>query len=132
MLGAILWVLVGVIFLALYNSFLLIDAWTSDINPDNKLIKDYWHSLGAVIMIYLSTTAWYLFGFKYFVFMMTNFWVLFGGIVHVFALNRPFFYVGTTAKTDKIFRKVFPKNTMFYSGLIKSILYLASLIFLAW
>jgi hypothetical protein len=132
MLGAILWVLVGVIFLALYNSFLLIDAWTSDLHPDNKLIKDYWHGLGAAIMLYLSTTAWYLFGLKYFVFMMTNFWVLFGGIVHVFALNRPFFFVGTTAKTDILFRKVFPKNTMFFSGLIKSIIYLVSLIYLVW
>jgi hypothetical protein len=132
MLGAILWVLIGVIFLALYNSFLLIDAWTSDLNPKDTIVKDYWHRVGAAIMLYLSGTAWYLFGFKFFIFMLVNFWVLFAGIVHVFALNRPFFYVGKTAKTDILFRKVFPENTFLYSGIIKSILYLFSLIYLAW
>lgn len=120
----IMWmVLIFAILFGLYNSFLILDKKTNDPKYSN-----YWHSVGGLIFIYISIICFIYFGFWAAISSLMLFWVIFGGIVHILGLKKPFFYVGTTAKTDILFRKVFKKNTEFWSGLIKLISLVSSLI----
>jgi hypothetical protein len=119
MLG-IIWVLFGVISLAYYNALLIIDNNTPDTDSENLKIKERWHFVGATLFIFISLTSWYNWGFWYAPFTLSCFWALFGGIVHKVALRRPFFYVGTTAKTDVLLRKLFPNNPQKASAIIKT------------
>ena len=116
-------VLIFTILLGLYNSFLILDK-----RVNNPKYNKYWHTTGAVIFVYVSILVFIYFGFWAAISSLMLFWVVFGGVVHVVALKKPFFYVGITAKTDILFRKVFKKNTEFWSGVIKSILLASSLI----
>lgn len=126
----IIWILIGVVLMGLYNGLLLLDNKTPENDPNNKDIKDAWHSVGAAIFIYLSTTAWFVWDIAYVPFALSSFWLLFAGIVHKIGLKKPFFYVGTTAKTDILLRKLFPKNPELGSAILKSTLLVMSLIIL--
>ena len=109
MIGVI-WILIGSVLLGLYNGLLLLDDKTPEDDPNNSQIQDDWHLVGAFIFMYLSITAWYVWGIEYIPFTLSTFWLVFAGIVHRIGLNKPIFYVGTTAKTDKLIRKYFPTN----------------------
>jgi hypothetical protein len=125
---AILWILIGVVLLALYNSYLLLDNKTG--TPENLKIKDRWHFIGATLFLYISLSASYFFGLKYLLFSLSLFYIIFAGIVHKVALNKPFFFVGTTAKTDILFRRLFPHNTELMSMIIKSSILIISMLLL--
>lgn len=118
MLG-IIWILLGVVLLGFYNGQLLLDDKTSEDDPKNKQIELKWHLIGACIFIYLSATTCYLWSWKYVPFSISSFWVIFAAIVHKIGLNKPFFFVGTTAKTDKLIRRFFPKNPEKASAILK-------------
>jgi hypothetical protein len=115
----IFWILIGVILLGFYNAQLLLDDKTPEDDPKNKNIEDSWHFIGACIFIYLAITAWYIWGIEYVPFVLSSFWVIFAAIVHKIALNKPPFFVGTTAKTDKLIRRFFPKNPEKGSMIVK-------------
>jgi hypothetical protein len=122
----IIWILIGVIIIAFYNALLVLDDKTLNSDTNNIKIKKMWHTVGAVLFLYVAATAWIISGFKYVPFVLSSFWLLFGGIVHVVGLKKPFFFVGTTAQTDIILRKVFSKNPELGSIIVKSLLLLSS------
>lgn len=68
-----------------------------------------WHSWQAVVqlafyvIIGLSTHEAY--GIATALLYLSFFWLLFDGILNKVALNKPFFYVGTTAFIDKQFQR---------------------------
>ena len=126
----IFWILFGVIALGFYNGLLLLDDKTPENDPKNKEIEDKWHIVGAIIFLYISATAWYFWGLSYVPFALSCFWSLFAGIVHRVGLNKPFFFVGTTAKTDILLRKLFPKNPETGSAILKCSVLILSLIIL--
>lgn len=126
----IVWILAGVILLGVYNALLLLDDKTPEGDASNLDLEEKWHVIGACLFIYIAATAWIFFGWQYAPFTLLCFWSIFAGIVHKVALNKPFFFVGTTAKTDQLFRKVFPNNTELWSGIIKITLLAASTILL--
>jgi len=115
----IIWILIGVVLLGYYNALLLLDNLTLDSDPANGSIKNKWHFIGACIFLYLSATTAWIWGIKYVPFSLSCFWAVFAGIVHMVGLNRPFFYVGTTAKTDILLRKWFPNNPQIGSAIMK-------------
>ncbi len=115
----IVWVIIGSVLFGFYNAYLLLDDKTQENSPKNKELEDSWHMLGAAIFSYLSATAWMMFGVEYAPLCLCCFWVIYASIVHKVALKQSFFYVGTSAATDKLFRKVFPKNTETWSGVVK-------------
>ena len=117
----IIWILLGVVLLGFYNGLLLLDDKTPEDDPKNKEIQNKWHFVGASIFLYLGATAWYVWGIQYIPFTLASFWMIFGGIVHRIGLNKPFFYVGTTAKTDILLRKVFSKDPELGSEILKTI-----------
>jgi len=124
----IVWILISVILLGFYNGLLLKDDKLSENDPQNKKIELYWHFVGSLIFIYISLTTWYVWDIKYIPLTLSSFWGIFGGIVHKIGLNKPFFFVGTTAKTDKLIRKLFPKNPELLSGILKITLILLSIL----
>jgi hypothetical protein len=69
--------------------------------------------------MYISCTAAFIWGLKYIPFALSCFWGIFAGIVHIVGLNKSFFFVGTTAKTDILIRKIFPKNPEIGSAILK-------------
>jgi hypothetical protein len=115
----IIWILLGVILIGFYNGLLILDDKTSNNDIKNKQIKNKWHFVGAILFMYISFTAAFIWGFKYAPFALSCFWTIFAGIVHIVGLNRPFFFVGTTAKTDILIRKIFPKNPEIGSAILK-------------
>lgn len=127
---AILWVLIGVILLGVYNGLLLLDDRTPEDDPKNEKIQTQWHFVGATLFIFLSLTAWYYWGVKYSPLMLSSFWCLFAGIVHKVGLKKSFFFVGTTAKTDKFIRKIFKKNPERGSSILKIGAMILSFIFI--
>lgn len=127
---AIIWVLIGVSLLGFYNALLLLDDKTPEEDPKNKKIENKWHGVGAALFIFLSITAWYNWGYEYAPLMLSSFWCLFGGIVHKVGLRKPFFFVGTTAKTDKLIREIFKKNPETGSAILKIGVMILSLILL--
>lgn len=115
----VIWILLGVVLLGFYNGQLLLDDKTPEDDPKNKNIEANWHFVGACIFLYLSITAWYVWGLEYIPFALSSFWVIFAAIVHKVGLNKPFFFVGTTAKTDKLIRWLFPKNPEMGCAILK-------------
>ena len=106
----ILWILVGVVLLGLYNGLLLLDDKTPEDDPNNVKIQKDWHLVGGLVFSYLALTAWYIWDWTYIPFTIASFWLIFAAIVHKVGLNKPAFFVGTTAETDKLIRKLFPEN----------------------
>lgn len=122
----IVWILIGVILLGGYNGLLLLDDKTPESDPTNKDIELKWHAIGAAIFCYIACTAWWIWSIKYVPFVLSSFWLIFGGIVHIVGLNKPFFFVGTTAKTDILIRKVFPNNPENGSTIVKILAFVIS------
>jgi hypothetical protein len=127
MLATTLWLTLGVVLLSLYNGLLLLDDKTPEDDVKNKKIETDWHIVGSLVFIYMGLSAWFTFGFWYFPLVISLFWVLFGGIVHFVGLNKPFFYVGKTAATDKLIRKFFKNKPEIFSGVVKILVTLISL-----
>jgi hypothetical protein len=127
-IGAVLWVLLGVTILGLYNGLMLLDDKTDENSEKNSQLETDWHIVGAALFLYLALTFWYTIGIQYALLAISGFWILFAGIVHKVGLNKPFFFVGTTAKTDKLLRKWFPKNPYKASAILKISLFIATLI----
>lgn len=115
----IIYLLFAVVLIGLYNGLLLLDDKTLESDPKNKEIEKKWHTVGAALFLFISASAWYFFGWQYILLGLSAFWSLFGGIVHKVGLNKPFFFVGTTAKTDLMIRKVFPKKPELGSAIAK-------------
>ena len=129
MIGLI-WSLIGVILLGFYNGLLLLDDKTSENDPSNKEIEEEWHIVGAAIFCYIAITAWMIWGIEYVPFVLSSFWTIFAGIVHVIGLKKQFFFVGTTAKTDILIRRVFPKNPEIGSAILKCLSMILSILLL--
>jgi fatty acid desaturase len=117
-LGTI-WVLIGVVLLGLYNALLIKDARIPDGTPENDKVSAEWHEVGAGLFLYLAFTAFFAFGAKFIPLSLSAFWAIFAGIVHKVGLNKPFFFVGTTAKTDKLLQKWFPNKAEKASAILK-------------
>ena len=124
----ILWILIGVIILGYYNGLLILDGNIPESDPKYLTIKDDWHIVGSILFIYISLTAWYIWGADYVPLSLSLFWSLFAGIVNMVGLNKGFFFVGTTAKTDVLLRKLFPKNPEIGSAILKSIVLVLSIL----
>lgn len=116
----ILWILVGVTLLGLYNGLLLLDDKTPEDDPKNTKIQKDWHLVGGLVFSYLALTAWYIWDWTYILFTIASFWLIFAAIVHKVGLNKPPFFVGTTAETDKLIRKLFPENPERGALIVKS------------
>lgn len=128
MILSILWIVLGVGLLGFYSGLMLLDDKTDENSENNKDIETDWHVIGSIFFLYIALTSWYLLGFWYFPLVLSLFWLLFGGIVHKVGLKKPFFYVGYTAKTDKVIRKMFPKNPEKFSMILKSVVLALSLL----
>lgn len=126
----IIWCLVGVVLLAFYNALLVLDDKTPENDLINKEIETEWHVVGAAIFCYIAITAWMIWGVEYIPFVLSAFWLIYGGIVHVIGLKKPFFFVGTTAKTDIVIRKIFPKNPENGSAFLKCLVMILSVLLL--
>jgi len=113
------WLVIGVGLIGFYNAFLLKDDKTPESDPNNKNLEKKWHFFGATLFIYISLTFWYIGNIEYVPLSLSLFWLLFGGIVHKVGLNKPFFFVGTTATTDKIIRKLSKNNFEKLSAIFK-------------
>lgn len=127
-LVAISWVLLGVILMGFYNALLLVDNKTNENDPKNIEIKNQWHFVGGAIFIYLSLSSWIFFGWEYVLFSLASFWLIFAGIVHDTGLEKPFFYVGTTAKTDRLIRYFFPRKPELASAILKIVFMIISIL----
>ncbi len=128
MILAIAWVLIGTILLGAYNAFLIKDGRLPIGDADKPLIEDDWHYIGAGLILYLAATAYVVWGIQYVPFVLSSFWAIFAGIVHTIALKKPFFFVGTTAKTDKLLQKWFPNNAEKASAILKISMLVVSII----
>jgi hypothetical protein len=121
------WFLLGVVLLGFYNALLIKDDKTPENSPDNTKIEKDWHRIGASLFAYLTITFWiHSYDFRFVLFGVSAFWFLFAGIVHMVGLKKDFFYVGETAYTDKLFRKVFPNNPILASKILKTALFVVS------
>jgi hypothetical protein len=127
---AIFWLLMGAVLMGWYNALLLLDDKTLKTEEMNKEIEEYWYGVGAGIFFYLSLTTIFIWGMEYVPFTLSSFWLLFAGIVHNIGLNKPFFFVGTTAKTDILLRIIYPKNPELASAILKFTLFFLSLLLL--
>jgi hypothetical protein len=121
-----------VVSLGFYNAYLLLDDKTDENNPINKSLEKKWHFIGAYLFLSLSGTIYFFTReWKYIPFVLSSFWLIFGGIVHVVGLNKPFFYVGTTAFTDKLLRYISAKNPDITSAIIKLALLISSILIIS-
>ena len=129
MIGLLLWITLGVTLLGGYSALLLKDDKTpeTDLKQNLEIEKD-WHFVGASLFVYIALSFWISFNGFYACFALSLFWLLYGGIVHTIGLNKPFFFVGTTAWTDKMIRKVFSKNPELLSAILKILFLVISLI----
>lgn len=116
---AIAWILIGAVLLGIYNALLIKDGRLPLDDPKKLTIEGDWHYIGGAIFAYLSATAYSIWGWKYIPFALSCFWAIFAGLVHTIALDKPFFFVGTTAKTDKLLQKWFPNKAETASGVLK-------------
>lgn len=116
------------ILLGLYNALLLKDDKTPEDSPLNKQTEKMWHLIGATLFSYIAIVSWYYFNWKFALFTLSGFWLIFGSIVHKIGLNKPIFFVGITASTDKLLRKIYPKNPELLSGILKISLFILSLL----
>lgn len=123
----ITWTLLGAWLLGIYNALLIKDDKLPESDPKNKQLESDWHAIGACIFVYLTITAWIFFGAKYILFSLSCFWTLFAGTVHTMGLDKPFFFVGTTAKTDQLLRKLSPNKPELVSAILKLVTLGASL-----
>lgn len=121
-----IWILVGVVLLGFYSGLLLLDDKTPENDPSNKEIERDWHFVGAAIFCYLAITAWIAWGVGYAPLTLSSFWLIYAGIVHKVGLKKPFFFVGTTAKTDILLRKIFKKNPETGSAILKILVFILS------
>lgn len=126
----IFWTLLGISLLGLYSALMLKDDKTPETDPSNKKLENQWHFVGAAFFCYFAASLWFLFGFQYVPFCLSSFWMIFGGIIHKVGLNKEFFFVGTTAKTDIFLRRLFPRNPNKGSAILKISIFVASLIYL--
>jgi hypothetical protein len=129
-MSGIFWILLGVALLGSYSGLMLLDDKTPENDISNKWLEEKWHFVGATFFIYLYFTTWIVLGYEYVPFCISSFWMLFGGLIHVIGLKKHFFFVGTTAKTDVLLRKIFPKNPYLGSAILKVGLFIGSLVYL--
>jgi hypothetical protein len=99
----------------------------------NKEYSKKWHSWKAVNQGIFFFFIFILFGVKILTVNIVFYWVFFDGFLNITVLNKPFFFVGTTAATDirltKIakFLRLSPSNL---AAILKIILIITSIIFL--
>lgn len=125
---AFIWILIGVALLGVYNGLLILDDRTPENDSSNKEIEKGWHFIGAGIFLYLAVTACKMWGWPYIPLTLSLFWSLFAGLVHIIGLKKGFFFVGTTAKTDILLRKIFKKNPEVGSAILKALAVILSAI----
>ncbi len=140
----ILLTILFVIGIALYNAYLILDNRTPDDDPKNAYYQKMWHIFGACIFCLLAFTFQYsqsillnghyviTSGWQVSAFVLSSFWLIFAGIVHFFALNKPIFYVGTTALTDRMIRsaaKFFKMEEEKMCAILKCSAFILSMIF---
>lgn len=100
--------IVAFVFLVLFSVFdALADA---NIFNDFRGANDYkkkWHIWqGARQLLFISFAGVYLMSWKFVFLGMAIFWILHDGILNKVGLNKPFFFVGTTARIDIMMRRV--------------------------
>ena len=125
---AALWILLGVIIIGAYNAYMLLDDKTQEYTSEDHRLERIWHKIGSVLFTYVAVTAWIVLGWKYIFFCFASFLLVFGGIVAIIGMKKSFFYVGTFAQTDKVFRKMFPKNTETWNAIVKIVIWILSII----
>ena len=124
----IIWIILGVTLLGFYNSFILLDFSLPETDPKYLKLKKEWHLLGAALFLYITAWSAYIWGIKYAPYSLSLFWLLFAGIVSKIGLKQPFFFVGTTAATDILIRKIFPKNPQIFSAILKIGFFIGSIL----
>ena len=79
---------------------------------DRKVVETHqeysikWHNAKGLNQIIFFTLILMLFGLRIMTFDIIVYWILFDGFSNKKVLNKPFNYVGTTAKTDILLQKV--------------------------
>lgn len=127
---AVLHILALFIALGLYGALLLKDDKLPEDHADNKRIEFWWHAAGAVVFVLLAYHFGEFFGWRYAPFCLACAWLLYAGIVHRIGLGKPFFFVGTTAVTDKAQQWIASKlrmNVRVFSCIVKSLALIISL-----
>lgn len=85
-----------------YNALLVKDDRMNEDDPRNANLEVQWHIAGGIVFFLIAWGAWKELGWPWAIFVLALFWLLFAGIVHITALGKSFFFVGTTALSDKI------------------------------
>lgn len=96
--------LMAPVLLGFYNAYLILDDRTPEEDTSNRRLEFIWHLAGGAIFCYFAWLYAGKYGYGAVLYTLANFWLFFAGIVHKVALKKPFFFVGTTAMTDKSIR----------------------------
>lgn len=117
---------------ALYGGYLLLDDKRPEDTAEDVHIDALWHLFGGIVFFLIAFTFYRFMGWKYALFSIAVAWFLYAGIVQLIGLQKNFFFVGTTAMTDKALQsvaKIIHANVYVLAGILK-ILFLAFTLYL--
>lgn len=125
---------ITILFLAfgLYGALLLKDDKMSEDDARNAHLELQWHAVGAFVFLTIAYTFYRFIGVRAVPLSLSTAWLLFAGLVHVVGLGRSFFYVGTTAATDKIqqwLARTLHTSVQLLSAVLKILAYVASILY---
>jgi hypothetical protein len=107
MLPYLLYFVAQAILLGFYNAYLLADNRTADTASEDRRIKARWHFFGAAIHGCNALLGGFVFGWAWALFVLALFWGLYAGIVHKWGLEKPFFFVGSSAASDRLLWRLY-------------------------
>jgi hypothetical protein len=91
------------------------DAWLfRDFATRQVTANTKWHRWQAARQgLFITFCAWYCGQWAFLLLGAAAFWLVHDGVVNLVGLQRPFFYVGTTAAIDRFFQSLpFPELAM--------------------
>jgi hypothetical protein len=128
---AILLIITGVFALIAQSVYFLKDDRTANTDPHDRPLKTRWHIAGGLIHVWMYYVIADNYGVQWGLWMATLTWSLFDGFINS-AINREFFFVGTTSLIDKGQQwaaKRIGMNVNLLSAILKLVLTLFTLYF---
>lgn len=101
MLKIIIIIVVGVLSLIVQMLYFIKDDRTPNDAPKDKPYKLKWHVAGGVLHGWMYYVIADSYGYPWGCLMAALTWFFFDGVVNAYALNKEFFFIGTTALIDR-------------------------------